>query len=76
MKKIKFSWFPEASAKNLAKRGGAIALVSVVLEKIFSGALMRALFDISATYGVLLLIVSFFYWIREKRTQIKHGKDI
>lgn len=65
-KKIwKFYLLPTENPKELAKKGLVITLVMYLLSQV-TGSIVRDLADIFTTYGVLLLLVALFKWIKNK----------
>lgn len=57
----------EGTPKQMAKKGLIIALVMTILSRIFGGP-VGDIIDIFTTYGVVLLLIALFKWIKNKRS--------
>lgn len=56
---------PEGTPKQMAKKGLIIILVMIIPSRILGGPL-GAIIDIFTTYGVILLLIALFKWIKNK----------
>lgn len=58
---------PEGTPKQMAKKGLIITLVMIIPSRILGGP-MGDIIDIFTTYGVILLLIALFKWIKNKRS--------
>ena len=60
----------EGTPKQMAKKGLIITLAMIIPSKIFGGPI-GGIIDVFAAYGVALLFIALFKWIKNKRNSKK-----
>ncbi|MEK7079641.1 MAG: hypothetical protein AAB929_06230 [Patescibacteria group bacterium] len=56
----------EGTPKQMAKKGLIITLAMIIPSKVFGGP-VGGIIDVFAAYGVALLFIALFKWIKNKR---------